>query len=273
MKKVISASRRIDMVGNAPEQFVAILNQKCPPESVHTLVIWTKNVRNLFDYRPLFDKVRQYDQLFVHYTVTGMGGTILEPRVPGWQEGMGYLEKLVQLAGDPERIRLRFDPIVHLTLPDGADYCNLPLFETIAALVRQSEVKNVSISWMSEYRKIRARLQQQGIVAQPVSDERWRSEYYQIKKIAEKFGLNVHGCCVPGMPRSRCIDGELFMKLHPKKEPCSLKKATGQRASCGCTESWDIGWYHPCWHGCLYCYANPMIAPATKLSEGTRNFY
>jgi len=261
MKKVISASRRIDMVGNAPEEFVAILTEKCPPESVHTLVIWTKNTRNLFDYPPLLDKIRQYDQLFFHYTVTGMGGTILEPRVPGWKEAMSYLEKLVQLAGDPQRIRFRFDPIVHLKMPDGANYCNLALFEKLAPHVIQFGVTNVSISWMSEYRKVVARLQRHGISVQKISPGQWQREHELVMKIAEKYGLTIHGCCVAGMPRSRCIDGELLMKLHPRQESCALKKARGQRTSCGCTESWDIGWYHQCWHGCLYCYANPMQQP------------
>lgn len=258
MKKVISASRRIDMVGHAPDEFVKILNERCPPESVHTLVIWTKNARNLFDYRPLLDKIQQYDQLFFHYTVTGMGGTMLEPRVPAWKEGMSCLEQLVQLAGNPERIRFRFDPIVHLKTPDGADYSNLLFFEAIASAVSSSGVKNVSISWMSGYRKVLSRLSRHGISAQNISPGQWQEDYEVMMKTSAKFGLTLHGCCVPGMPRSRCIDGELYMRLHPQQEPCSTKKAKGQRTSCGCTESWDIGWYQPCWHGCLYCYANPM---------------
>lgn len=261
MKKVISASRRIDMVGSAPEQFVEILNEKCPPESIHTLVIWTKNARNLFDYQPLLDTIREYDQLFFHYTVTGMGGTVLEPRVPAWEDGMSYLEKLVRLTGDPERIRFRFDPIVHLKMPDGKAYCNLHLFEKVAPLVSHAGVKNISVSWMSEYRKVVSRLLRHGISVQNISPEQWQGDCEFMLNIAKKYDLTIHGCCVPGMPRSRCIDGELLVKLHPKQEHCATKKARGQRTSCGCTESWDIGWYHQCWHGCLYCYANPMIRP------------
>ena len=41
----------------------------------------------------------------------------------------------------------------------------------------------------------------------------------------------------------------------------SLRKDTGQRvkAGCGCTVSVDIGSYRqqPCYHNCLFCYANP----------------
>jgi hypothetical protein len=41
----------------------------------------------------------------------------------------------------------------------------------------------------------------------------------------------------------------------------SLRKDTGQRvkAGCGCKVSADIGSYRqqPCYHNCLFCYANP----------------
>lgn len=256
-KKVISASRRIDMIGHAPDQLIDVLKQKCPPETVHTLVIWTKNTRNLFEYQPLLEVVKQYDQLFFHYTVTGMGGTIFEPRVPSSDEAMNYLDRIVDLAGDPRRVRFRFDPIVHFLQSDGSTYCNLPWFEKLALRIRQSGVTNVSISWMSEYRKVLSRLSRNGIGVTRISLDLWRRECEIILEIADKNNLIIHGCCVPGMPGSRCIDGELLMALHPNQERCSLKKAKGQRTECGCTESWDIGWYHPCWHGCLYCYANP----------------
>ena len=256
-KKVISASRRIDMVGNAPDQFVEILNQKCPPESVHTLIIWTKNAENLFEYKPLFETLKKYDQLFFHYTVTGMGGTILEPRVPSPKKAMRLLPMLLELSNDPRRIRFRFDPIVNLHLCSGSTYCNLSWFEKFAPILKTCGISNISISWMSEYRKVLSRLKKIGISTMNVTNELWQEQYEIIMAIATKYDFSIHGCCVPGMPRSRCIDGELLTELHPNKEPCSVRKAKGQRTECGCTESWDIGWYHPCYHGCRYCYANP----------------
>ena len=77
--------------------------------------------------------------------------------------------------------------------------------------------------------------------------------------IAAAHAITLHGCCVPGMPRSRCIDGGLLAHLHPAGEPCATARAKGQRELCGCTESYDVGWYEPCRHGCVYCYANPMV--------------
>lgn len=261
LKKVISASRRIDMVGNAPDQLTSILRQKCPPDMVHTLVIWTKNAENIFNYQPLLNTIKEYDQLFLHYTVTGMGGTILEPRVPPPDKAMRYLNDLIMLTGDPRRVRFRFDPIVHVQMPDGSIYCNLSWFKKLAPQIKAYGITNISFSWMSEYRKVLTRLKQAGMPALTMTPELWHHEYEIIMETATKYDFIIHGCCVVGMPRSSCIDGELFTLLHPQGELCSTRKARGQRTECGCTESWDVGWYHYCYHGCRYCYANPIPIP------------
>lgn len=245
------------MVAFQPDQFVSVLNEKCPPDTVHTLVIWTKNPENLFSYKPLTEKVRQYDQLFFHFTVTGMGGSSLEPRVPAPARMMHHLEKLVQLAGHPRRIRFRFDPIVHLIMPNGKRYTNLNWFEKFAPRIHETGVRYISISWMSVYKKVASRLRRAGIQPETVSPSMWQHDYDTVMNIREKYGFTIHGCSVPNMPRSRCIDGFLLSELHPNREPCSTRNAKGQRTDCGCTESRDIGWYYQCRHGCLYCYANP----------------
>ena len=257
-KKIISASRRIDMIGNSPQQLLEILTEKCPPEKVHTLVLWTKNVETLFSFKPLLEKVKQYDQLFFHYTITGMGGTILEPGVNPANKAMSWLGKIVDLVKDPRRVRFRFDPIVHLKMADGSSYTNLNWFEKFAPEIKQVGITGISISWMSVYRKVTTRLKRAGIGIQDVSQNLCQQDYKKIMEIASEYNFTIHGCSVPGMPRSKCIDGVLLSELHPTGEECSLRKAKGQRTECGCTESWDIGWYFKCKHGCRYCYANPV---------------
>ena len=256
--KVISASRRIDMVGCYPDEFADILERKCPPEKVHTLVIWTKNATNLFKHAALAKKIKQYTQLYIHYTVTGMGGSILEPAVYPTDQAMAFLPQLIDLVRSPLRIRFRFDPIVHFILPDGTEYSNLHQFKTLAPQIAELGIKDVSISWMSEYKKVLNRLGRAKIKVIKISHEQWQEEVDTILRIAMQYGINIHWCCVAILQKSKCIDGELFNQMHPLGWICSTKKAKGQRTACGCTESWDIGWYHKCLHGCLYCYANPI---------------
>lgn len=259
LKKVISISRRIEMVGFFPEKIVDLLNNKCPPENVHSLVFWTKTGDNLINNPLLRDTVNKYDQIYVHLTITGMGGTFLEPGIPSAESLFEIIPKIIKLIKGAKRIRIRFDPIVHLRLENGTQFSNLKQFEWIVKKISSFGIENVIISWMSLYAKVIKRLKFYGIIPIEISRDQWLKEMKWINKVSEKFGINVTGCCVQGMPVSGCIDGKLLTDLHPEGLKASLKKAGGQRSHCGCSVSWDIGWYNSCPGGCIYCYANPVI--------------
>ncbi len=257
--KVISASRRVDLVGGYPDLFAELLDKKAPPESVHTLVIWTKSPRNLLFHPVLSGKIGNYENLFLHLAVTGMGGSLLEPNIPPPGEVVELLPSLIRLVGGPEHICLRFDPIVHLRMSDGSAYSNIGMFEEIIRPAARLAVRDVTISWMSEYRKVISHLKKKGIAPLTPSDEEKRKELGFLLDTITKYGGRLHGCCEPIMERSQCIDGSLLSALHPRGIACSTKRACGQRELCGCTESYDIGAYRLCPHGCLYCYANPKV--------------
>ncbi len=257
LRKVISASRRLDLVAGYPSEMAQLLATKCPPEKVHTLVIWTKDATHLFQHSALNAQIRKYDQLFVHFTITGMGGTELEPHVPATTVTLPQLNPLLDLVGDPARIRFRFDPIVHLIAPNDQPFTNFPIFETLARPIAHSGITQISISWMSVYRKVQARLLKHGYRIQCRTPEAWQQEVQLLEQVAATYHFTLHYCSMVGLPISRCIDGSVLTKLHPRGLACSEKRATGQRHTCGCTASWDVGWYFPCVHGCLYCYGNP----------------
>jgi len=257
--KVISASRRIDLAGAFPDRFIELLKEKAPPENTHTLVIWTKNPANLLHYSLLRNELKKYESIFLHLTVTGMGGTLLEPKAPKPEQVLASLKKVVDSVGGGSHVRLRFDPVVHICMNDGRNYTNLLQYPKIARAASESGITNVSISWMQIYRKVEKNLKANGMAPMQIPDAQILEEMAFLQNVSSEFGLTLHGCCVPLMPRSRCIDGFLLQEIHPRKLPCSTVRAKGQRELCGCTESFDIGWYEPCRHGCVYCYANPMI--------------
>jgi DNA repair photolyase len=252
------------MVACFPDELAGLLREKCPPALTHTVVLWTKNPNNLLRHATLRECCRRYP-LYVHFTVTGMGGTALESRVPPYKEMLALLEPLIEYVGNPTRVRIRFDPIVHLRFPNDETLCNLDHFEPVAAEARRHGIRDISISWMATYKKVLSRLRNHGICEVPGSEDQWKEELDWLTAKSSQYSITLHGCSVPGMPVSRCIDGELLTALHPEKLPCSTKKAKGQRTACGCTESFDIGWYNPCPHGCVYCYANP--APIAEFAH------
>jgi DNA repair photolyase len=258
LSRVISASRRVDMVAGDPDAFIQILKNKAVPSQTHTLVIWTKNPMPILRHRPLFRQLSEYEQLFLHLSITGLGGSDLEPRVPSPNTVLPLLPELIALLKSPERIRIRFDPIIHMRDAEGRAVENLHFFDALAPQIAQAGINQVSISWVQIYPKVASRLCRKNWQVIEISAEQQKIEQNYIQETAQKFGLQVHGCCVPGWPRSKCIDGELFTRLHPLGRQASTHKAKGQRAACGCTESLDIGWYYPCRHGCLYCYGRPL---------------
>jgi len=255
-RRVISASRRTDLVACYPEVLRARL-QEYPPESVHSLVIWTKNPQNMLAEGPLKEILRNYRQVYVHLTLTGMGGGEFEPMIPSWEQTAGMIGPLIKLVKDPLRISWRFDPILEAE-GEGRRYSNFGLFPKLAAAVGSFGIKTCRVSWVSPYRKVVARLEKKGWRLPPADLQRREDQAAELKRIAAGHGMEVYFCSMEGFPVSSCIDGELLSRLHPDGLNCSRQKARGQRPLCGCTHSLDIGWYSlKCGNGCLYCYAIP----------------
>jgi len=253
MKIVLSASRRTDLVASYPGELVRLLGEY-PPDRVHSIVLWTKNARNLQRHRTLRDTLQGYEQIFIHFSITGMAGTILEPNIPGTEESLALLPELIELAGSPDRISVRFDPIVNLRIAER-EYTNLSEFPAVAEGVSKSGVKRITTSWMTYYKKVARRFAPHQI--EPAEFD-WQEQADFLLDHCRRRGVQLHACCVEGLPISRCIDGPALEALHPKGERCSQAKASGQRPLCGCTASKDLGWYSlVCGGSCLYCYATP----------------
>lgn len=267
-KVVISASRRTDLVSCYPQQLIERLVQY-PPQKVHTVVIWTKNPENALKQGKLREILERYDQLYIHLTITGLGGTVLEPGIPPWQKVVAMLPDLIGLVKDPRRITWRFDPLVRVKYADTL-MTNSNMFHMLAEKIMRFGIDTCRISWVEPYRKVLCRLQKRGFLLLPWSDQEKKEQAAHLEWEAARLGIKILYCSVQGFPRSRCIDGGLLSILHPAGELCSQKKAKGQRPMCGCTESIDIGWYSmKCKSGCLYCYAEPMEVDTVTMGEKT----
>lgn len=254
---VLSASRRTDMVGCFPEALVERLKEY-PPERVHTIVLWTKSPKNMLLRGKLREVLSCYRHIFVHLTITGMGGSAFEPRIPSWEETTGMLNEILEVTKSPERICWRFDPIFKVKRDGGEEFSNLAFFSRLAEAIAPFGIKQVMVSWVSPYKKVSARMAKSGWrLCEKSAEEKGRQADFLIK-VCEQFGFSLGFCSMEGFPVSRCVDGDRLSRLHPDGLSCSNEKARGQRKLCGCTRSLDIGWYTDrCQHGCLYCYALP----------------
>jgi len=279
MKQVISASRRTDLVAFFPDWLAGTVREEkahvlgpsgraydvdLDPQKVHTLVLWSKNFANLISNKHgLLYAVRKYDQLYFHFTITGLGGAVIEKPVPEPAVALRQIEPILEIAGRPERVSLRFDPVVYWE-EKGEIRTNLDFFEDLAAIASRLGIATLRTSFAQWYGKAKRRAARRSFrfIDPPIDDK--LSAARKLAMVAEAHGLKLYSCAqnflasVPGIRPSACIDGALLSTLHPSREPASLGKDRTQRPECGCTESSDIGSYaQSCPHSCVYCYANP----------------
>lgn len=256
-KMVVSASRRTELVGRYPE-YLARRLRDVGPGNVHTAVIWTKDPTNLLTHGELRQALSQVGQVFIHWTITGLGGTFLEPNVPHAEDQLALLPRLVDFVGDPRRVHWRFDPLVAASHDGGyVSNVDLHLFRSLANPLGAVGVPVVHTSFVTMYPKVVRRLSERGVEFEQQTPGARREFLASLESAAPETGLKLQTCCEPDYPIQRCIDGELLSALHPQGEPCRTDRARGQRKLCGCTVSLDIGRYLPCPNRCLYCYAHP----------------
>lgn len=260
--KVISASRREEMAGFAPDRLVKLLQSRCPPERVHSLVLWSKRPQNILRHPGLYEQLSQYEQVVLHITITGLGGSDLEPGIPETEQILSMLPDLIDFVKRPERIFVRFDPVIHLVDSMGNEISNAGFFTEIVRRVSDAGIHQMITSWMSPYTKVLNRLLFRGYTPKKLTKTELKTESEWMQREAEKQNIRLTGCCtrITGLPQSACIDGSFLNSFHPSGKKTSEERAKGQRVDCMCSKSWDIGWYMPCPGGCLYCYANPKTA-------------
>lgn len=279
MKKVISASRRTDLVAFFPDWLSSVLEEEearvygpsghtysvnLSPDNIHSIVLWSKNFVNVIEnFNGLKDSLQKYDQIYLHFTITGLGETVIERGVPPYQTALEQLPGLVKIVGIPERITIRFDPVVYWR--EGDEVCtNLHIFEKMASFLKKNGIQDIRISFAQWYRKAARRAEKIGFrYIDPSKEEKLEGVRY-LTDIAQAWGMDLYSCSqnflteIPGIRPSSCIDGLLLQRLHPGKAPVSVGMDRTQRTECGCTESVDIGSYTQfCPHSCIYCYANP----------------
>ena len=256
--RIISASRRTDLPGYHAEACAQRLGRLRKP--VHSVFFWTRYPKAL-QTGLLGEVVRQQiESAFVHLTVTGLGGSRLEPQVPTTRQVLGQLDGLVEaLGGQAERLLWRFDPIVSTAT-------SATRFEAIAAVMGGLGVRTCITSFpapRSLEGSLLGRYQRFGIRRWSREDE--REQALGLAEIATRYGLQLRACCQPQLLEdcagavlpATCIDPELASRLHPRGLSLDLAPDPGQRRHCRCALSHDIGRYDDiCRSGCAYCYSS-----------------
>lgn len=272
---ILSVSRRTDIPNyysdwfyeRIKQGFVCVRNPMNPhqvsrialsPELVDCIVFWTKNPE------PMMERLSElygYHYYF-QFTLTGYGRDI-EPGVPDKKEKMlSVFRRLSEQIG-MERVVWRYDPIL-FTGRYSAEY-HIKAFSQIAEAL-SGYTKRCVISLVDTYAKNRKGMERIGAYKLPEAE--WRTVAANLAEIAHQNGMDIAACAEQmdlsdcGIGHSSCIDKNLIEEIIGC--PIQAKKDANQRNECGCIESIDIGTYHTCRNGCLYCYANQSDARVEK---------
>jgi hypothetical protein len=237
------------------------------PENVHSIVLWSKNFKNVLEHPMHLENYNLYFQ----YTINGYSRA-LEPNVPEYGETMNVLCGLLKKYR-PGQFNIRFDPIILSTkgennpTPEFPEQARLAVFKKLCGDLRILGINRVTTSYLALYGHVKSSLDKCGVDIVHYNEEEQLAFFGQMVEIADKYGISVYSCACPvleqveGMKKGRCIDGELLEQLFGGR--VKKGKDTGQRPACGCSPSRDIGIYASgpggmkCLHGCKYCYSMP----------------
>ncbi len=277
---IVSASRRTDLIAFYPDYLADVLKKEIAclrspygvkykvelnPDNVHSIVLWSKNFKNLLTNRySVKTYLKKYKNPFFLFTVTGFGGTRIEPLIPHYKHALKQLETMVEEYGS-ERIFLRFDPIMFF-YESGILKSNLDFFEEIVSFSSEKNIKRIIFSFVQYYPRVKKRLSYAGINYYDPPEKEKIEIAKNLSKISNSYGIRLYSCAqdfllkVDGIEKSKCIDAEYLSQIHPDKIFIPHNKDKGQRMECGCSYSRDIGMYEmSCPKPCLYCYANLKI--------------
>lgn len=285
---IISASRRTDIPAFYMEWFMEQLGSgvfeirnpyngrvsrmPAAPDNVSGIVLWSKDfgpfIRGNYGERLI---QRGYPLLF-NFTINSTD-RLLEPFVPSLPERLGQLARLSRRF-DKRCIHWRFDPICFYQRDDRVRHHNLHDFLQIADAAGDCGIQACITSFMDHYPKIhkRARSIRGFSFLDPPDDEKI-DILMKMEAILQSRDIRLLTCCEPELMdqlpphskigKSACISAHLLIEI--SGERFTIRKDRGQRIQkgCGCQTSVDIGSYtrHPCYHNCLFCYANPKTRP------------
>ena len=279
---IVSASRRTDIPAfffdwfcrRIRDGFADVINPfnrnqvsriSLRPDVVDCIVFWTK------DPAPMLGRLSELDdyRYCVQISITPYGKDV-ETNLRPKEDIIKTVQELSSRLGR-ERVVWRYDPIL---LNDCYTIkSHLAWFgQSIAALAPYTE--RCVISFIDLYAKTRKNTQ--GLNLYELSEDEMHELAAGMSRIAKGSGVTLQTCSEVigleeyGIEHGACIDGKLIERITGK--PVKAGKAKSQRPLCNCVESFDIGQYDTCIHGCRYCYANAGMEKARQGFDGHNPF-
>lgn len=217
-------------------------------------IIITKRLTNTLTDKLLLNK----DKVILHFTVTGMGGSILEPFVPKAEVTHKKFKQLLEKGFPISHCVLRIDPCI--PTKEGIDnLCG------VVELFSDTGIKRVRFSVLDMYEHVKKRFNDAKII---ITYDTFHAPFAQRERIykkmlemGEKYGFEVEACAEPGIHSVSCLS-QKDIDILGLTDKITLEGNKGQRSNCHCPANKieliqnKDNKAKRCLNKCLYCYWN-----------------
>ena len=215
-------------------------------------IIITKNL----SYKLIEKLIENKDKCILHMTVTGMGGSKIEPFVPEPSKTYEHIQKLIKDGFPTQQIVLRIDPIIPTAKGLETALNVLNKFSDL-------DIKRVRISFLDMYNHTKERFIVNNIKLPYETfhaDENIRKTAFKIihQRAIELDYEIIQTCGEPGFENTPCIS-QMDVDILGMTDKIILQGKKEQRTHCGCPSnkrqliSWEKSKIK-CANKCLYCY-------------------
>lgn len=217
----------------------------------------------------LIEKLIKYkEKIILHLTVTGFGGTRIEPLVPSLEQTYKKFLQLIEQGFPIKQVVLRVDPIVPSQRGIDTAISVLKRFEGLG-------ISRVRISFLDNYSHVRERFKAENIDV--LYNGKFHAPLYLRTKYLEKItdaakGLgfdNIEICGEPQMESIPCLS-QRDIDILGLSDEIKLIGSAEQRGACKCpSNKYEILKVKPhrCENSCLYCYWRDEKKPNIKNDE------
>lgn len=207
-------------------------------------------------------------------TITGLGGSPVEPRVPTTEKAVAALLELSTIVS-PGAIQWRYDPIfVSQRYPATHHEATFRgLAERLAG-----HVDRVAVSFVTRFaRRVMPNLQRYeettGDVITDLSSTQRLDLLTRLEQIGRDNGLRLTLCCEPALqgllscPSAGCNNWEWACRVYPGLAAHRALPTRPTREGCTCSQEFDIGVYDTCTLGCVYSYGTCNADKARQMFQ------
>lgn len=238
--------------------------EKVKKGEVDGAILITKKISNPEFVQKALELHQKGYNIIIHSTVTGWGGTVLEPFVPHFTNSLRTMREMIDYGFPKERMVLRIDPL----FPNEKGLRKMQRVMETANLYNLLPIR-VRISVLDEYRHVKERIKAQGL--SPLYGNRFQANDKELAFVASKlelmhkqYGIRFECCAETKLAElvdnadicieQGCISEKDLKLLHIEDVPKGENNQNRKGCHCLSCKKELLESKKQCPNECIYCY-------------------